>query len=70
MKTYLKGLSLWEIIENDADPDALPSNPILTQLKKHEEDLTKKPMTLTYIHAAVLDVVFTSIMTNESPKKA
>ena len=37
MKTYLKGLSLWEVIENDVDPVALPPNPTLTQLKKHEE---------------------------------
>ena len=70
MKTYLKDPSLWEIIENDADPDALPSNPTLTQLKKHEKDLTKKPNTLTYIHAAVSDVAFISIMTYGSPKKA
>ena len=42
MKAYLKGLSLWEVIENDADPAALSLNPTLTQLKKHEEDLAKK----------------------------
>ena len=42
MKTYLKGLSLWEVIENDTDPDALPLNSMLTQLKKYEEDLVKK----------------------------
>ena len=75
MKTYLKGLSLWEVIENDADPATLPPNPTLTQLKKHElkkheEELAKKPKTLTYIHAAVSDAVFTSIMTCESPKEA
>ena len=27
MKAYLKGLGLWEIIENDANPTALLSNP-------------------------------------------
>ena len=42
MKAYLKGLSLWEVIENDTDPAAFPPNPTLTQLKKHEEDLAKK----------------------------
>ena len=35
-------MSSWEVIKNDADHAALPSNPILTQLKKHEEDLAKK----------------------------
>ena len=42
MKAYLKSLSLWEVIENDVDSATLPSNPTLTRLKKHEEDLTKK----------------------------
>ena len=45
MKAYLKGLSLWEVVENDVDPDTLPSNPTLMRLKKYEEDLTKKPKT-------------------------
>ena len=42
MKKYLKALSLWEVIENDAGPATLPPNPTLIQLKKHEEDLAKK----------------------------
>ena len=29
MKVYLKGLSLWEVVENDVDLAALPSNPTL-----------------------------------------
>ena len=49
MKVYLKGLSLYEVIENDANPTALPPNPTLTQLKKHEEELTKKPKTLSIV---------------------
>ena len=36
MKVYLKGLSLREVIENDADFVALSSNPTLMQLKKYE----------------------------------
>ena len=59
-----------EVIENDVDPAALPSNPTLTQLKRHEEGLTKKPKTLiTYIHAVVSYAVFIDIMTYESPKE-
>ena len=70
MKAYLKGLSLWEDIKNDVDHAALPSNPTITQLKKYEEDLAKNPKTLTYIHSIVSYIVFTSIMTCESPKAA
>ena len=53
MKAYLKGLSLWEVVENDVDPATLSSNPTLMRLKKYEEDLTKKPKTFTYIHPVV-----------------
>ena len=42
MKAKLKGMSSWEVIENDADHATLPSNPTLTRLKKHEKDLAKK----------------------------
>ena len=42
MKANLKCMSLWEVIENDADHAALPSNPTLTRLKKHEKDLANK----------------------------
>ena len=68
-EAYLKGLSLWEVVENDVDLATLPSNPTLTQLKKYVEDLAKKQKTLTYIHLAVLDAIFTSIMNCESPKE-
>ena len=29
MKIYLKGLSLWKVVENDVDHVALSSNPML-----------------------------------------
>ena len=38
IKGYLKGLSFWEVVENDADLAALSLNPTLMQLKKYEED--------------------------------
>ena len=60
MKAYIKRMSLWEVVEN----------PTLMELKKYEEDLVKKPKTLTYIHSAISNAVFTSIMTCESPKEA
>ena len=34
MNVYLKGLSLWEVVENDVDSTTLPLNPTLLQLKK------------------------------------
>ena len=70
MKAHFKALSLWEVVEREADPTPLVQNPTLAQIKKYEEDLAKKPKALTYIHAAVSEVIFTRIMAYESPKEA
>ena len=70
MKGYLKGLSLWEVAENDVDLAALSLNPTLMQLKKYEEDSANKPKTITYIHSTVSDAIFINIMTCELPKEA
>ena len=40
VNAYLKGLSLWEVVEHDVDPTALPSNQTLTLVKKYEESCT------------------------------
>lgn len=70
MKSHLKALSLWEVVESDYEPTPLPQNPTLNQIKKHDEEKAKKPKALSCIHSAVSDGIFTSIMTCESPKEA
>ncbi|KAL0373817.1 UNVERIFIED_CONTAM: hypothetical protein Sradi_3297400 [Sesamum radiatum] len=70
MKSYLKSQTLWDAVENDVDPPALRANPTLAQIKKHEEDLAKKPKALTCLHLALSDVIFTRIMACETPKEA
>ncbi|XP_052171630.1 uncharacterized protein LOC127787606 [Diospyros lotus] len=70
MKSYLKAMSLWDVIVNDADPAPLPQNPTLAQIRKHEEDMARKPKALTCIHSAVSDAIFTRIMTCDLPKQA
>ncbi|KAL0373814.1 UNVERIFIED_CONTAM: Retrovirus-related Pol polyprotein from transposon RE1 [Sesamum radiatum] len=70
MKSYLKSQTLWDAVENDVDPPALRANPTLAQIKKHEEDLAKKPKALTCLHSALSDVIFTRIMACETPKEA
>ena len=70
MKSYLKALSLWDVIENDIDPTPLPQNPTVTQAKKYDEGMTRKSRTLSYLHGAVSAENFTTIMGCESPKEA
>ncbi|XP_020266996.1 uncharacterized protein LOC109842541 [Asparagus officinalis] len=70
MKSHLKALSLWEVVESDYEPTPIPQNPTLKQIKKHDEEKAKKPKALSCIHSAMSDGIFTSIMTCESPKEA
>jgi len=69
MKAYLKALSLWDVVEDGADPPALGPNPTLAQMRAHEELKARKPRALTCIHFALLDVIFTRIMAYETPKE-
>ena len=41
MESYLRALSLWDVIENDVNP-TLPQNPTIAQIKKHGEDMAKR----------------------------
>ncbi|XP_052203724.1 uncharacterized protein LOC127808967 [Diospyros lotus] len=70
MKAYLKALNLWDAVEVGADPLPLLPNPTMAQIKNHEEQKAKQPKALTCIHSALSDVIFTRIMTCESPKEA
>lgn len=70
MKSYLKAMSLWDVIENDIDPNPLPQNPTTTQVKKYDEEMARKPRALSCLHGAVSEEIFTTIMDCESPKEA
>ena len=69
MKAYLRGLGLqWVEIERQIQP--LGNNPILNQIMAHDEEETKAPRTLSYIHVVVSKPIFTRIMACETPKEA
>ena len=70
MKAYLKAQSLWDVVESDTEPPALKANPTLAHIKKHEEDVAKKPRALTCLCSALTEVIFTRIMACETPKEA
>ena len=42
----------------------------MAEIKKYEEEKTKKPKALTCIHAALSDAIFSRIMTCETAKQA
>ena len=66
MKAYLRAKSLLQdVIENDENP-TLPINPIITQIKNYDEQMTKRTRVLTCLHSGVSEEIFTTIMDCES----
>ena len=70
MQFYLKALSLWESVLNDASPPPLGGNPTLNKIKQHEGEKSKKPKALYCIYAALLDSIFSKIINCDTIKKA
>ncbi|XP_012081314.1 uncharacterized protein LOC105641400 [Jatropha curcas] len=70
MKAYLPAMSLWEVVETDEEQPQLRESRTIAQLKKHEDDLTKKPKALTCIHLVVSKAIFYRIVACETPKEA
>ncbi|XP_050231899.1 uncharacterized protein LOC126680763 [Mercurialis annua] len=70
MKSYLKALSLWNVVESGKEPAPLPENPTMHQIKVYEEEAARKDRALTCIYSALSDAIFTSIMDCDTPKKA
>ena len=70
IKSHLRGLGLWQWVKTERQVPPLGNNPTLNQIKAHDEEETKAPRALAYIHAAVSKSIFTRIMTCETPKEA
>lgn len=70
MTTFLKALSLWDDMEANVELPTLRTNPTLTQMKKHEKDLARKPRAFTCIYSTLSKVILTRLMTYETPYEA
>ncbi|KAF2310787.1 hypothetical protein GH714_017216 [Hevea brasiliensis] len=70
MKTYLRDFDLWEVVETGNGPPPLRANPTMTQLKHYAEESAKKYKSLSIIHAAVTETIFTRIMACDTGKEA
>ena len=62
MKTYLKALDLWEIVESDRQPTPLRNNPTIAQMKFFNEEKAKGFKAPSCLHNAVSEDIFTMIM--------
>ncbi|XP_058004059.1 retrovirus-related Pol polyprotein from transposon TNT 1-94 [Hevea brasiliensis] len=70
MRAYLRGLGVWQYVEENRVPPLLRQNPTLNQILQHEDEVVKALKALSYIHAAISDSVFTRIMACESAHEA
>ncbi|KAG8478891.1 hypothetical protein CXB51_028733 [Gossypium anomalum] len=68
MKTYLQAHDLWSVVENDTEPTLLRANPTIAQILQHSEECAKKYKAMACLQNGVSDVIFTQIMTCDSPK--
>lgn len=57
MKSYMTAMSLWEVIET------------LNQIKKHDEEMSTKSKALSFIHSAMSEEIFATIMSVKLLKK-
>ena len=69
MKSYLKSMGLWEIVDEDRQVPPLIANPTIAQMKQHQEEKQKRDRAVTCLHSALTDGVFTSIMHLETTKQ-
>ncbi|EOY19848.1 Uncharacterized protein TCM_045223 [Theobroma cacao] len=69
MKAFLKGVNLWNIVENETEAPELRDNATPTQVKQYEEDIAKKFRALSFIHSTVIESVLSRIMGCETIKE-
>jgi len=67
MQTYLEGLDLWEVVEED--DVSLSENLTVAQIKAHKDKKTRKTKAKSCLFAGVSQMIMTRIMTLKSPKE-
>ena len=69
MEAYLRAFDLWDIVENDRQPNSLGNNPTVTQIKFFNEEKAKNFKALTCLHNAVSEEIFIRIMACKTAKE-
>jgi len=69
MKTHMRAYDLWEVVETAAEPPSLQENPIVAQMRYHNEQVAKRAKALTILRSIVDDDVFMRISHLETAKQ-
>ena len=70
IETYLRAFDLWEIVEEDKQPNPLGNNPTVAQIRFFNDEKAKKFKALSCLHNAMSEEIFTRIMACKSAKEA
>ncbi|XP_012461334.1 uncharacterized protein LOC105781336 [Gossypium raimondii] len=70
IKTYLQAFDLWEVVNSDVEQEPLRANPTVAQIGQHADERTKRHKAMSCIQNSVSDMIFTRIMSCETPKQA
>jgi len=69
MKIYLQACDFWDVVEQDHDPQPLPADPTLAQIRNHHEESSKKFKAKTCLYSAVFEAIFSRIIVFDTPKQ-
>ena len=58
MKFFMKGANLWEYTQGEVEVSALPNNPTIAQIKRHEDVVALSNRAVSCLHNAVSDKIF------------
>ena len=53
MRFFLRSMGLWNVVVTDSDPPQPHGNPIVAQMKAHEEEKLKKDRAITCLHSGL-----------------
>ncbi|KAH1047408.1 hypothetical protein J1N35_038192 [Gossypium stocksii] len=69
MQAYVEICDYWETIEENHEVTPLPNNPIMNQIKMHNERTNRKAKAKAYLYVAVSLAIFNRIMAFGSVKE-
>jgi hypothetical protein len=69
MKTLLQACGFWDVVEQDHDPQPLPGDPTLPQIRNHREERAKKFKAKTCLYSAVSEAIFPRIIALDTTKQ-
>ena len=64
MESYLEACDLWDLVEAD------PEDPPLAHMRNNKDERKRRQKAKICIHSAILETIFTKIITCETTKQA